>query len=186
MSDISDTIKYLYREFILRDLLSFITPGAIIICAMLLLEWDLSQILTFTKLIPLVLYIPIFGAFFMVGFAIQCLGAEIFHVIKFHHRKIDKEHFTRLATFRSKADEKAERQHERFVILKQMCGNSAVAIFIASVLLVIKRWIPCVVPWVLGAMVIAIVISLYWGHLVHVRRQEEWEDLNMQQTTDKC
>jgi hypothetical protein len=138
----------------------------------------------FLQSIPFVLYIPIFGTLFMVGFAIQRLGAEIirfkkWRLIKFHHRETDKEHFTRLDTFRSKADEKALRQHERFVILKQMCGNGAVAIFIASILLSIKRWIPHFSLLALGAMIVLVIISLYWGHLVHVREQEEWEDLKM-------
>jgi hypothetical protein len=184
MSDISDTIKNLYREFILRDLLSFITPGAIVVGTIVFLQWDISQILEFFKAISWFVYIPIFGASFMVGFAIQCLG-EIAGIIKFHNCNTDAEHWQKLIMFRSKADDKTDRQHERFVVLKQMCGNGAGALLIASVFVVIKLWIECLFLWVLGFLVVLLVYGLYRGHRIHLRRQEEFEDLILNDAQDK-
>ena len=186
MSEISDGIQYLYSKFIMRDLLSFVTHGAIVVGSLLLLHWELSWILDFLKSIPFVLYIPIFGILYMVGFAVQCLGAEIIHVIKFHRSKTDKEHFMLLAKLQTIDREKAMSTHERFVVLKQMCGNGAFAIFIAGVLLAIKLWISYLSPWALGIMVVLLIISLYWGHLVHVRRQEEWEVAILETTDNDC
>ncbi len=79
MSGIGDAIRYLYGTFILRDLLSFVTPGAIIVGSALLLKFDPSQdqILNFAKSIPLIVYLPIFGICYVVGFAIQCFGVRI-------------------------------------------------------------------------------------------------------------
>lgn len=190
MSDIGDAIKYLYREFILRDFLSFVTPGAIVVGSMLLLHWDLCQILTFFKSIRLVLYIPIFGILFMVGFAVQCLGAEILPIIKIHGQPSHIEHLKRLYMFRRIEDEKAERQHERFVVLKQMCGNGAFAILIAIILLAIKLLaIRFRVQWPIyvaqAVIVVLIIISLFKGNRVHVRRQEELEDLKIQPTQER-
>jgi hypothetical protein len=69
-----DAIKYLYSQFILRDVLSFITPGAIVTIAALLLFFPAHVILCVSHSIHWVLYIPIFGVFYMVGFALQCFG----------------------------------------------------------------------------------------------------------------
>jgi hypothetical protein len=69
-----DAIKYLYSQFILRDVLSFITPGAIVTIAALLLFFPAHVILCVSHSIHWALYIPIFGVFYMVGFALQCFG----------------------------------------------------------------------------------------------------------------
>ena len=82
MSDIVDGIKDFYDHFIMRDLLSFVTPGAIIVISILLLKYDFSHILDSSKSIPILVYIPIFGLFFMVGFAVQVFGAEILKIIQ--------------------------------------------------------------------------------------------------------
>jgi len=70
MSDIGDTVEHLYDNFLLRDLLSFVTPGAIVVISALLLKFCPSQILDFSKSIPFIMYIPIFGVFYIIGFAI--------------------------------------------------------------------------------------------------------------------
>ena len=176
MSEIGDGIQYLYSKFIMRDLISFVTPGAIIVGSSLLLHWELNWLLELFKSIPFIFYIPIFGILYMVGFAVQCLGAEILHIIKFGN-KTEEEYYMFLVKSKEFDSEKNMSQHERFVVLKQMCGNGALAIFIASVLLAIKLWIPLYYPWVLGIMIVLLIISLYKGHLVHVQRQETWEDV---------
>lgn len=186
MSEISDGIQYLYSNFIMRDLLSFVTPGAIVVGSLLLLHWEPSLILDFLKSIPFVLYIPIFGILYMVGFAVQCLGAEFIPIIKFHHCKTDKEHFMLLAKLHTIDREKAMSTHERFVVLKQMCGNGAFAILIAGVLLAIKLWKSDLSHWALVIMVALLIISLLKGHKVHVQRQEEWESAILQTTDDNC
>ncbi|MFH0942108.1 MAG: hypothetical protein V1823_03700 [Chloroflexota bacterium] len=84
MEGFGSSIKYLYQNFILRDVLSFITPGAIIVLTafyLFLYPWISShypQIL----FIHWLLYIPIFGLFFVVGFAVQCFG-EIIGLVRF-------------------------------------------------------------------------------------------------------
>ena len=80
MASFGDAIKYLYGKFILRDVFSFITPGAIIVLSgILLFNNNLNELHTID--IPWPLYIPIFGIFFLVGFATQCFG-ELVGVIR--------------------------------------------------------------------------------------------------------
>lgn len=70
MGDIGNAVKYLYQQFILRDVLSFVTPGVIVVwIAISLFQSELLE-----QSIHWLLYIPIFGVLYVVGFAVQCLG----------------------------------------------------------------------------------------------------------------
>ncbi len=89
MGDIGSAIKYLYSQFILRDVLSFIMPGAIVVLTAFLLflpETCLTQrlgtLFRFSRDMHWLLYIPLFGVFYVVGFALQCLG-ELFGFVRF-------------------------------------------------------------------------------------------------------
>ncbi len=63
-----DAIKYLYSQFILRDVLSFITPGAIVVfVATYLFYFELID-----HPIHWLLFIPLFGVCYIVGFALHC------------------------------------------------------------------------------------------------------------------
>jgi len=187
MSEIGDGIQYLYSKFIMRDLLSFVTPGAIIVGTLFLIHWDFSWKFDFFKDIPFILYIPSFGVLYIVGFAVQCLGAEFIPAIKFHNCETDKIHFMKVAKLQKIDREMALSQHERFVVLKQMCGNGALAISIAGLLLFINLiGVPILSSYILGIMIVLLIISLYKGHLVHVKRQEEWEDVISETMGDNC
>lgn len=77
MGDLSSSIKYLYEKFFLRDILSFITPGSVVIFFILLFWYDSSDILSILKDIHFLVYIPIFGFLFIVGFVLQFLGISL-------------------------------------------------------------------------------------------------------------
>lgn len=83
MGGFGDAIKYLYSQFILRDLLSFITPGAIVSTAALMLLWEEWWVFFDFIHSHWPLYIIIFGVFYVVGFAVQCFG-EIVGLIRIH------------------------------------------------------------------------------------------------------
>ncbi len=84
MGGFGDAIKYLYDKFILRDVLSFVTPGAIVVLTafVLLKEPSLYEFVRYSRELHWLLYIPLFGIFFLVGFAVQCLG-EMFGFVRF-------------------------------------------------------------------------------------------------------
>lgn len=203
MGGFGDAIKYLYSQFILRDVLSFITPGAIIVWTVLyrffpeLLDKNISWIL----------YIPIFGLIFVIGFAVQCFG-EIIGVI-FTQDLAESSFKQRLGFFRCNWIKKTEhlqwwrkryqatvrqlkilqdnnyekrewarQSRERLVVLKQMCGNCFLAITLAAITLGISY---CPVFWLKITLIIMLIAfpllaSLYWGHRVHVLRQIDLTD----------
>jgi len=90
MSDLSDTIKGFYSEFILRDLLSFVTPGAIVVGASIIALSDLVMGSNFRLLdflfifnhIPIFIWILLFGLFYIIGLGLQYIR-EFFPCLKF-------------------------------------------------------------------------------------------------------
>ena len=83
MSDLSDTIKGFYSDFILRDLLSFVTPGAIVVFSiafMLSESWE--QLFKNLCIIPWFAWILFFGFFYLIGLSLQVVR-ELFPWLKF-------------------------------------------------------------------------------------------------------
>jgi hypothetical protein len=92
MSDLSDTIKGFYSDFILRDLLSFVTPGAIVTGAFIFMMSGFFSTfipIQYSDLIPLIVsggilwrifqmpiyvWILLFGLFYIIGIGVQHLG----------------------------------------------------------------------------------------------------------------
>lgn len=187
MGDIVEGLKYLYREFILRDILSFVTPGAIVVFPVL---YSLFPGIRF-EVPHWLLYIPFFGVLFMVGFAIQCFG-EFVGIVRTQenvggtwHQRLGifrcwnesniwwKEVHERATQFQkeTKQDEDASRRVERLVVLKQMCGNCSIALAIAVILLMIASWWPQASRMATIVLAVVLVPFVYWGHRVHVLRQ---------------
>ncbi len=210
MAGFGDAIKYLYEKFILRDLLSFVTPGAIVVLTAFLLflskpclTQGLDTLFKYSQDMHWLLYIPLFGLFFMVGFAVQCFG-EFLGLIHFsppdefswpwrQRRQIlrcknwtkDKDDLWWVKYYKWEADfwqatersETAQQGRERMVVLKQMCANGLWASLIAVVFLAIDWW--CSWPYanlcVVSIVVLLLLASLFWGHRVHVLRQHARE-----------
>jgi len=85
MSDLSDTIKGFYSDFILRDLLSFVTPGAIVVGSLFFSLFELGDGSRFgnpdflfnVNHISFVFWIFLFGLFYIVGLGLQIVSQEI-------------------------------------------------------------------------------------------------------------
>ena len=192
MGDIGSAIKYLYSQFILRDVLSAITPGAIVVLSAILVllpEPSLSQRLNtlfqYSTSIHWLLYIPLFGLFYVIGFAIECL--ERLFGIRLH--KLDDSSFRqRLGIFCGNLVDKSDinkkwrgqainflwmssdhdwagQNYERLVVLKQMCASNFGAIAIAGFLFGVSF---CQNAWVkfgvLYLVIFGLLLSLYWGY----------------------
>jgi len=209
MGGFGDTIKYLYEKFILRDLLSFITPGAIVVLTAFVLflpEPCLSQrldtLFEYSREMHWLLYIPLFGLFFMVGFAIQCFGemmgyihtsrkyvsccrqrCKIFYFRKWRTDDNDsiiwwveahKEDVEFNKHIETYNKKWAQQQDERLVVLMQMCINSFQAIIVAVIFLIVDYY--C--RWnyanvfIVSLTSVLILLSLFWGYRVHLLRQD--------------
>jgi hypothetical protein len=217
MGDIGGAIKYLYSQFILRDVLSFITPGAIVVLTTIFLflpEPYLTQrvdtFFRYSREIHWLIYIPIFGIFYFVGFAMQCFG-DIVGFVRFSPY-IEKSLKKRWRMFLCSWDENYKKPeesnmwwweaHEKwadfFEVIKEDTkynddirqGRERLVVikqmcsnaFIAIILSCILIPFALLSPWVsLGLLIAVLVISLFWGHRVHTLTQYTRERI----TTDR-
>jgi hypothetical protein len=197
MGDIGSAIKYLYEKFILRDVLSFVTPGAIIVVtAFYLLFPNMSSFH-----IPWPFYVPLFGLFFVLGFAVQCFG-EMFGFLHFYrdirssrsdrckvwglkwhelpNRLNMQEKMKELLEFwrATERDEEARQGRERLVVFKQMCVNNFLAFIISGIFLGVSFCNCKAVHFgVLSFVAFLLTLSLFWGYRVHVLRQDAREQV---------
>ena len=204
MGDIGNAIKYLYRQLILRDILSFVAPGALIVWSAL--YFFFPELLSYS--IHWLLYIPLFGVFYLVGFAVQCLG-ELFGILSFSppdkypwprrerwnilnpigvRWTKDKDnvwwnkYYKEMEEFwaKTKCDEDAQQRRERLIVLKQLCGNGFLSIIIAGIFLGTSfcslSWVKILIPSLAAFFLFG---SLFWGHRVHVLRQYSREKIIM-------
>ena len=196
MAGFGDAIKYLYEKFILRDMLSFVTPGAIVVLTAFLIflpEPSLRTLFQYSRSMYGLLYIPLFGLFYITGFAIECLG-RILGFMQIH--RLDRSHlWERVRVFRcgwedkhdkiwnnwKKAQEEqvklshtikqhesdwAQLMQERLIVLKQMSVSGAIAIFIAGVFIAVSKlcsWSYANV-FIVSLVAFLLLASLYWGY----------------------
>jgi hypothetical protein len=205
MSGFSDAVKYLYSQFILRDVLSFITPGVIVILtAVYVFDESFSSLS-----IHWLFYIPLFGIAFVIGFAIQCFG-EIIGFVSFRPNiKITcvdkmkilfcrwrepednrckwndpenplgmKKAYEEDQDFWKavKGDEDKKQGRERVVVLTQMCINNALALFITGITYAIYHGSSFAAQVVEYIWLVIFIASLFWGHRVHVLRRFNREE----------
>lgn len=173
------TARFLYTEFILRDLLTFITPGAILVGAALYMWWGRAIFLSVAASIPWLLYIPIFGVFFVVGFALHVFGILIHPLLDFRFDEPHKAGYADLIAFFKKVGSEQDdvsQIHERFSVFTQMCLNNGLAILFVLAAL-ITRYLAITVLfygfWVISGVVL--LFLLLAGYIIHRKRKKDWE-----------
>ena len=186
MQGIAEAIKYFYQEFILRDVLGYVTPGAIIVGCVLLLQYkDLAAIVDILKEIPFVASIPIFGALFMIGFGLQNLG-EMIGLLKWHERDSDAEHLRYLKALhdstQSDTSGRLERTRERMAVKKIASGTVAMAFGIVLILGSLTVWNPNLLSWAVLLLGALLMVGVYRGHRHQGRVQALWENLVVDKT----
>ncbi|MBI3659242.1 hypothetical protein HY230_02055 [Candidatus Acetothermia bacterium] len=185
MSGLVEVIKYFYEDFILRDFLAYVTPGAILIGAVILLQFsdNLSQVREIIKEIPFILYIPIFGVLFIVGYALEGLGERL-GILKWHGYCNDEQALKALVYIQSietitkevGLGDRLRLYRERYSVKKHMCGNASVSIALSLVLLFCKILYPILFYTALVALTSILVIALGFGHHDLLKRQTSFEN----------
>jgi hypothetical protein len=124
-----------YSHFVLRDLFGKITPGAIVLIAMLIIVINSSDFYKFFYSTNVWIWIIFISVSWLIGFAIQGMG-EIFHLIIYFPERISKIRWYEEYIIFLKGAEDFEKQNvERFVVIKEACGNGYVAFGIVLIFL---------------------------------------------------
>jgi hypothetical protein len=189
MQGIAEAIKYLYQQFILRDVVAYVAPGAILAACLLRLHFhDLDTALKFVRDIPPIAYVPIYGLLFTIGLGIQNFGVMI-RLLKEHTRENEKVRFHKLQEFhravlsRQVADqmvdeyrEALERTRERIEIKKYASGNIALALVITAISMLVAKTFPNSASWVILAIGAILVVSLIHANRCQAENVKTWED----------
>jgi hypothetical protein len=189
MQGITEAIKYLYQQFILRDVVAYVAPGTILaVCLASVHFGGLESAFNFIKSIPAIAYVPIYGLLFTTGLAIQNFG-EMIKLLKDTVRANEKEHLEKLQQFHrtvlSKQTAKQmvneysdvlERTRERIEIKKYATGNIAVAMVISALFVGLTKTFPNSTRWAMLVVVAILAISLIRAHRVQVNNVKIWED----------
>ena len=138
MSEISEGIQSFYQKFVLRDVLSFVTPGAIVVITFYYcLDFQLD--LKFVKNIIWMFSLILFGFFYIIGFVCQSISWVI---CMSYYRKDKMKDFYSIQRDMLKINMEGRgeilQQHERFVVLKQLCSNNSVALYISALTILIS------------------------------------------------
>jgi len=218
MGDIGNAIKYLYSQFILRDVLSFITPGAIVVLTAFMLympEPRLNTLLDYSTSMHWLLYISLFGLFYIVGFAVQCFG-EMFGCITYtpyaekswgkrfrilwrnwdnDYENVDKpgnksniwwwRESKELAAFWEAI--KGDEQVRQGHERLVVLKQMCANNFIAIIIAVFFLIIDCLdwSPWLMLIVAIPLLASLFWGHRVHLLKQYTRERVSMERRQEQ-
>ena len=118
-------ISSLYTNFLLRDFAGKIVPGGIVLLSTATLFWRPSQIAKFVEKAPIVVIVFLVGISWTLMFGLQSVAERVGlwryfpdgNPDKFIHNQIKIARFLRIAC----AEEKF--QYERFVAIKEACGN---------------------------------------------------------------
>ncbi len=177
MKELGSLFDAFYSHFILRDVFGKIVPGATLLVALYLAivqpspsPTDAIRLLTQARIPTFVL---LGAAGWITAFGLQRLG-EFVKFLRYYGNWIqnDKSWYAELIRFAQVASPGEKAIFERFVVIKEMCGNAAVSLVLSSVLLL------C--PWHSGRdanIPVAILIggvSLGFMHRVHVKRNTWW------------
>lgn len=194
MQGIAEAIKYLYQQFILRDVVAYVAPGTILAACLLRVHFrELELAFHFIERIPKIAYVPIYGLLFTLGLGIQNFGEKI-GLLKDNVRKDDQgkvseevrfnklQDFHRVVLSRQTPDqsdgyaESMERTRERIEVKKYASGNIALALVMGTVVILLGK-----LSLNAGRWAILVTGAILAGSLIRANhRQAEnvqtWED----------
>jgi len=185
MQDLSSAaLDNLYSNLILRDILSFIIPGAIVFFSVFKLSSvniDTLDAFSLLKTSEILLIVILLGIFYIVGFLVQIIRGIIGRLWLFQfparwiNKKLNPESETRaeyekLINMHKSAGqfpEKSSQILERFTAFFQCCGNCCIAFSLA--------WVVFSSDSPLSFVLISLCIILsYIGYVIHKERREIW------------
>ena len=131
-SDMKDFFDSLYTRFLLRDLFAKVVPGGLLLATIVYTSKLDRYFLSLSERFDWLLSVGAFGLSWVVGFGVQSIGESV-RWIQHHPAEFDNQSkrynlrckFSRLAT-------DIERQQvERYAVIKEACGNAAMAVLLS-------------------------------------------------------
>ena len=172
--------KYLYTDFLLRDILAKAVPGFLVLAY--LFRGNIPIAHPKDALPDIVVIAVLYGLSFMTGMFLQFLGSQgrgRLRLIRIYVHDDDRdESLDHLRDFLNATDNRKylRTQRERFVILKNMSGTYTVAIFAIAIVELIKYLALELSSFPIFAVVLILVGFLAWENRFHAAEQQHWEN----------
>ncbi len=182
--NILETTEKIYQKYILRDMLGYLLPGIIVnIILVCELSYQTSlRILNFGENELFLKYFLFFGVSYVIGLSIQWINGYIMKRIKCSSKKESardiKKRYERQQKILRSGNSLLINEHERFITLKYITGNNAVALSILMIYLLVK----VVSDFKLSLIIIfslnmIIVVFLYCANCKYTKHQKLWEKI---------
>jgi hypothetical protein len=187
IDEMNKLVDNVYRQFILRDFLGKIVPGSVFLASVLLLFLSPERLVIASNDLSTWVWLLLLGISWACAFAIQSFGERI-GLIRYWAGLSDEEAYCKMVEFNKTASASDKQIFERFVVIKEACGNLAVSLS-ASIMILIVGGLARASTAALsnisltpaGAIkVVACVVGLLtawflWRmHITHVERQTKW------------
>jgi len=182
MAEFSSFFEALYNNFLLRDLFAKIVPGSIVLSAIVYRSDLGEELAALTGPIggPAVLLLA--GMSWVAGYAVQNIGEKL-RVIQHHPKRYDDgdaRYAARIA-FSRVATPSERQQVERYAIIKEAAGNSAMAILMSLAVvpprvLVSSEFTIDRALILQGGLLALIAVALVRANRSHARKQYRYID----------
>jgi hypothetical protein len=138
LKEIFSYINAIYSSFVLRDFLGKIIPGSVFLITGILYTIDISYIgKSFQYLENFWIWIIFIGISWLTGLAIQGLGTRTGLISPFPKDEANqKDGEVKYQSFAEKSNSVEFKIHERYVVLREACGNGYVSLLFSLFFLI--------------------------------------------------
>jgi len=186
MSDFSDFFESFYSKFILRDIAAKVTPGLIFVFSIAASASSVASVFAYMAAMSLWVWVSLYAVAWIAAFAVQSFAEKASLIRYFPSSVVQSEFYDVQIEFARICSSDEKQQRERFVVIKEACGNSYVSLTIATLILILGAIIEASFngtafwPWawqashrvLLPILVLAgTIVFLRKMHFIHVERE---------------
>jgi len=180
MSTADTVVDRLYTNYLLRDFVAKLLPGAVFLGTVLLTPYDARLKVHSLDNLPAWTWLLLLGASLVTGFAIQAFG-ELTGLARIYPRNGNRNYARQQAIYRMVALHSLEKpwanlQRERYVVIKEMSATTALALLLSLAYVAVSHYAPGSVVALRLFIALGISATLLWYQGLLVRAQREFEE----------
>ncbi len=184
MSDLVALFDAFYERLLLRDVFGKVIPGLVVLVAIAASASTPSRVLAYADSMSFGVWVIVLGAAWIVAFSIQAFGEKTGLIQYYASKWNDEQFYSQSLAFEACADPVQRQQLERFIVIKEACGNGYLAASFALALFVLDRMVESGWSWSflqglkdswhLLLVAVGLVYFLAKMHFIHVERQSTY------------
>ena len=181
MDAASSMIDKLYTRYLLRDFVAKILPGLFVLfSAAFSLEHPFAPI-AFSRRLPVWGWLLLLGLAFIAGFSVQAIGeitgwTRIYNDGPSRDSKAREKAIDRMVKLQQRELPWATQQRERYVVLKEMAGNSSLALIMGIILIGLSLISSLAATIGKSIFILAAIGSFYWYNRAQAKDQSYLEE----------